>query len=116
MSREMINTYEEQVNETEDVNRVYPLEDDLVFTTVMKNKDACIGLLETIFDGYKVQDIEELYQIMLAQFLDMLNKSLDYSRLKTSFVIFICTFDLFKRNRALYFFESLCKDEPDCRY
>lgn len=30
-----------------------------------------------------------------------------------SFVIFICTFDLFKRNRALYFFENLCRDEPD---
>ena len=42
----------------ESSNELYPLENDLMFTTVMKNKDACIGLLETIFEGYKVQDIK----------------------------------------------------------
>ena len=29
----------------ESSNELYPLENDLMFTTVMKNKDACIGLL-----------------------------------------------------------------------
>ena len=35
-----------------------PLENDLMFSTVMQCRDACIGLLETIFDGRKVKSLE----------------------------------------------------------
>ena len=38
-------------------------------------------------------------------------KSMDYSELKDSFVIFICNFDLFGLNRYVYVFENRCKDE-----
>lgn len=38
---------------------------------------------------------------------------LDYNALKKSYVIFICLFDPFRRNRKTYFFENLCRDEPD---
>ena len=42
-------------------------------------------------------------------------KSMDYSELKDSFVIFICNFDLFGQNRYVYVFENRCKDEPNLK-
>ena len=42
-------------------------------------------------------------------------KSMDYSELKDSFVIFICNFDLFGLNRYVYVFENRCKDEPNLK-
>ena len=139
-----------------------PLGNDLMFSTVMQCRDACIGLLETIFDGRKVKSLEykdppssvtqkyvvfnpanksirldvyfedgdSVYDIeiqkvdkgtlprrtrMYSSMMDanMLDKGLDYNALKKSYVIFICLFDPFTRNRKTYFFENLCRDEPD---
>ena len=139
-----------------------PLENDLMFSTVMQCRDACIGLLETIFDGRKVKSLEykdppssvtqkyvvfnpankiirldvyfedgdSVYDIeiqkvdkgnlprrtrMYSSMMDanMLDKGLDYNALKKGYVIFICLFDPFRRNRKTYFFENLCRDEPD---
>ena len=139
-----------------------PLENDLMFSTVMQCRDACIGLLETIFDGRRVKSLEykdnpssvtqkyvvfnpanksirldvyfedgdSVYDIeiqkvdkgnlprrtrMYSSMMDanMLDKGLDYNALKKSYVIFICLFDPFKRGRKMYFFENLCRDEPD---
>lgn len=139
-----------------------PLENDLMFSTVMQCRDACIGLLETIFDGRKVKSLEykdsphsvtqkyvvfnpanksirldvyfedgdgvydmEIQKVdkgnlprrtrMYSSMMDanMLDKGLDYNALKKGYVIFICLFDPFRRNRKTYFFENLCRDEPD---
>ena len=139
-----------------------PLENDLMFSTVMQCRDACIGLLETIFNGRKVRSLEykdsppsvtqkyvvfnpanksirldvyfedgdgvydmEIQKVdkgnlprrtrMYSSMMDanMLDKGLDYNALKKSYVIFICLFDPFRRNRKTYFFENLCRDEPD---
>ena len=38
--------------------KLVALENDLMFASVMQNKDACIGLLETIFEGHKIKDVE----------------------------------------------------------
>ena len=38
--------------------KVYPLSDDFMFTTVMQHKDACIKLLEAIFGKGKITHIE----------------------------------------------------------
>ncbi len=35
-----------------------------------------------------------------------------YSKLKDSYVIFICTFDLFEKGYGKYSFETLCKENP----
>ena len=37
--------------------RDIPLENDAMFAEVMRHKDACIGLLETIFEGRRIRDI-----------------------------------------------------------
>ncbi|MGL4800039.1 MAG: Rpn family recombination-promoting nuclease/putative transposase [Cellulosilyticaceae bacterium] len=43
--------------------------------------------------------------------LDMISKGKDYKELQKSFVIFICTFDPFKRGRHLYTFENRCIED-----
>ena len=40
--------------------------------------------------------------------LNILDKGGDYSELKKSFVIFVCTFDLFGKGRHIYTFENRC--------
>ena len=37
--------------------RDIPLENDAMFAEVMRRKDLCIGLLETIFEGRRIRDI-----------------------------------------------------------
>ena len=38
--------------------------------------------------------------------LDCLEKGADYTALKKCYVIFICTFDYFKKDAPVYFFRS----------
>ena len=45
----------------------------------------------------------DCYQILRGQ---------DYKELKSSIVIFLCTFNLFDQNRSIYTFQSLCREEP----
>jgi len=45
--------------------------------------------------------------------LNAIEKGADYSELPQSFVIFICTFDAFRRNLWRYTFENTCKEELD---
>ena len=49
------------------------------------------------------------YQSMID--LNILEKGSDYRQLKKSFVIFICTFDLFGKGRHIYTFENRCIQE-----
>ena len=43
--------------------------------------------------------------------LNILNKGIDYRKLNKSFVIFICTFDPFKKNRYIYTFKNICSED-----
>ena len=45
--------------------------------------------------------------------INLLNKSRDYSKLKKSFVIFICTFDPFNKDSYVYTFRNTCKEYPE---
>ncbi|MGL5676684.1 MAG: Rpn family recombination-promoting nuclease/putative transposase [Cellulosilyticaceae bacterium] len=45
--------------------------------------------------------------------LDMIAKGKDYKELQKSFVIFICTFDPFKKGRHVYTFENRCNEDMD---
>lgn len=47
--------------------------------------------------------------------MDLIEKGADYSKLKKSFVIFICTFDLFGKGGYVYTFENRCLEYPDLR-
>ena len=75
-------------------------------------------------DGDTVYDIEmqkvdtgnlPLRARMYSSMMDanMLDKGLDYERLKDSYVIFICMFDLFERGRTKYTFRSMCEEDRD---
>lgn len=47
--------------------------------------------------------------------LNILEKGNNYRDLKNSFVIFICTFDLFGEGRHIYTFENCCIQNPELR-
>ena len=47
--------------------------------------------------------------------LDLIAAGAMYSTLKTSFVIFICTFDPFENGRHIYTFENICREDTDIR-
>ena len=86
--------------------------------------------LYTRSDGGKIYDVEiqttnnkdlpkraRAYQISMG--LDVLNRDRNQKRLKhyntipDSYVIFICTFDLFKKNRAVYTFRNRCDEDSN---
>ena len=50
------------------------------------------------------------YQSMID--LTVLEKGMDYSRLKRSYVIFICMADVFDRGRYVYTFRNICVEDP----
>ena len=75
-------------------------------------------------DGDTVYDIEmqkvdtgnlPLRARMYSSMMDanMLDKGLEYERLKDSYVIFICMFDLFEKGRTKYTFKSICEEDRD---
>lgn len=47
--------------------------------------------------------------------IHLLEKGADYNTLKKSYIIFICTFDLFGKDRYIYHFENLCREDPAIR-
>ena len=48
--------------------------------------------------------------------LNSLQKGKHYSDLNNSYVIFICNFDFFERNRYVYSFENICREEVKVAY
>ena len=75
--------------------------------------------MSTILDKIKMQTIDgaegwlpkrsRYYQSMID--LDVLGKGEDYTDLKPSYVIFICTFDPFAAGRKIYTFTNRCHEE-----
>ena len=47
--------------------------------------------------------------------LKLIEKGQAYDILKTSYVIFICTFDFFKKDRSVYEFENICVEDANIR-
>ena len=45
--------------------------------------------------------------------ISILRPGVDYKELRKTFVIFICNYDPFGRNRYIYTFENICREEPD---
>ena len=48
--------------------------------------------------------------------INLLSKSMNYSKLKKSFVIFICTFDPFDKDSYVYTFQNTCKEYPEMNW
>ena len=71
---------------------------------------------QTIYDiEMQVTDTKELakrtrfYQSMID--LQMIDRGESYKRLKPSYIIFICPFDMFDKGRHLYTFQNICKED-----
>ncbi len=47
--------------------------------------------------------------------INLIKRGEDYDAVKKSYVIFICTFDLFGAGRQIYHFENLCREDPAIR-
>ena len=47
--------------------------------------------------------------------INLIKRGEDYATVKKSYVIFICTFDLFGAGRQIYHFENLCREDPAIR-
>lgn len=60
---------------------------------------------------YNLPKRSRYYQGMID--LNLLEPGDDYNKLERSYIIFICTFDLFEKGRHLYIFENRCTKEPD---
>ena len=104
---------------------------DIVYLEEQKSinieKDAkSIRLDVYIEDGNRVFDLEmqttdkrnlpkrsRYYQGMID--LNTIKKGEDYEELKESYVIFICTFDPFKKGRAQYTFENFCIEDKELK-
>ena len=89
--------------------------DDFMFGLIMRNPKYCKPFLETILDikisgiHYpKAQKSIDITANAKSVRLNILEKGADYKNLKRSFVIFICTFDLFGEGRHIYTFENRC--------
>ena len=72
----------------------------------------------TVYDiEMQVTDTKELpkrtryYQSMID--LQMIDKGQTYKKLKPSYIIFICTFDMFGKGKHIYTFENFCKEDKD---
>lgn len=70
----------------------------------------------TVYDiEMQVADTKELpkrsryYQSMID--LQMIDRGQHYKKLKPSYVIFICSFDLFGKERHIYTFENICEED-----
>jgi predicted transposase/invertase (TIGR01784 family) len=48
--------------------------------------------------------------------ISILTPGMEYGSLKKSFVIFICNYDEYGRDRYLYTFENTCREEPDLKF
>ena len=45
--------------------------------------------------------------------LNLLRKGADYETLNKTYVIFVCTFDFFKKDRYVYTFKRQCQEDPE---
>ena len=48
--------------------------------------------------------------------ISILTPGMEYGSLKKSFVIFICNYDEYGRDRYLYTFENICREETDLKF
>ena len=72
--------------------------------------DKAFNLEMQSTDTGELPERSRFYQSALD--LDDLNAGTDYKDLKTSYIIFICVPDIFKKGLAKYTFENICLEQP----
>ena len=79
---------------TSDARRIFDIE---IQTTSNKNLPKRARYYQSVID------------------LDNLSKGTKYSKLKDSYVIFLCLEPPFRKVRPVYFFENMCRDNPEIK-
>jgi len=111
------------------------IKDDFMFSVIMRNPKFCKPFLERIL-GIKISRIEypksqetidisaDAKSVRLDIYVEdgketiyniemQTTENSNYKDLKRSFVIFVCTFDLFGEGRHIYTFENRCIQNPE---
>lgn len=78
-----------------------------------RGKDKAFNLEIQANDTGEIPERARYYQGLLD--VDQLNRGQDYKSLTTSYVIFICIPDIFKKGLGKYTFENLCQENPEIR-
>ena len=73
---------------------------------IVDNKGTVYDIEMQMADTKELPKRTRYYQAMMD--LEMIDKGQSYKKLKKSFVIFICPFDLFNEGRHLYTFKNIC--------
>ena len=76
---------------------------------IVDNKGTVYDIEMQMADTKELPKRTRYYQAMMD--LDMIDKGQSYKKLKKSFVIFICPFDLFNEGRHLYTFKNICIED-----
>ena len=79
---------------TSDARRIFDIE---IQTTSNKNLPKRARYYQSVID------------------LDNLSKGTKYSKLKDSYIIFLCLEPPFRKSKPVYFFENLCRDNPEIK-
>ena len=156
----------------EDKRKLFSLDNDLMFSSVMSNEDACINLLQAIFPDKEIDRVEYLsdfnprsknFELEIQKYIqpnpsgksirldvyfknsdtiynvemertnrgrfhtirrarmysslidvNLMTRGMEFHNLIESYVIFLCEFDPFDRDRYIYKFSSMCEEEDLC--
>ena len=75
------------------------------------NEDTVYDIECQMTDTHELPKRSRYYQSQIDG--SLIDKGYHYSKLKKSYVIFICTFDPFKKGRHVYDFTRRCEGDPD---
>ena len=89
-----------------------PLDKSVRLDVYFKDSDTIYNIE---MQGTDEKEILPLRARMYSSLIDanILDKGMEYDKLIDSYVIFVCTFDPFKRDKCIYKFQSICEDEKD---
>ena len=76
---------------------------------IVDNKGTVYDIEMQMADTKELPKRTRYYRAMMD--LEMIDKGQSYKKLKKSFVIFICPFDLFNEGRHLYTFKNICIED-----
>jgi len=80
-----------------------------VYVTDTKGNKYDVEMQTTDYPNDELAKRTRYYQSMIDA--DTLKKGKHYSELKETYIIFVCTFDPFKKGRRLYTFRNYCKED-----
>ena len=78
---------------------------------VQDNNEKIYNIEMQMVNTYELPKRTRYYQSIID--LQLVDKGGHYKKLKHSYIIFICPFDLFQKRRHIYTFENFCKEDKN---